>query len=198
MAKAQSVDDEVKLEIAKGEVGRVIIQRIKTIRPLDESQINLDYILFWLSSEDLKIIENQVNCHLLGEVNAIQEQSGNLGLENKMEFLAKMDLFENHYIQAQNAKDGKARFFEKIIESGTASLEFRYLIRHLMSRMSNLNNTTFIIERKLQLARNTFQLVIDTNLAEYSKQLDQQMRNFTLITIMCAPLTIITGMWGMN
>jgi len=192
-----SIEDE-PLEIAKGEVGRVIIQKMRTIRPISDDQVTIDYILFWISSEGLKKIENLINGILLNDVNSIQDESRNQGNGDKMEFLQKMDLFENHYISAQNAKESKHAYFEKIIESELVSLDFRYLIRHLQSRMTNLSNTTFVIERKLTLSRNTFQLGIDTTMAEYSKQLDKLMRKFTLISIMFVPLTIITGMWGMN
>lgn len=109
-----------------------------------------------------------------------------------------MDLFQNHYIGAQNAKESKRNYFKKIIQSELASLELRYLIRHLKSRMSNLHNTTVIIERKLELARNTFQTSIDANLTEYSRQLDQLMKKFSVVAVMFLPLTLISGMWGMN
>ena len=109
-----------------------------------------------------------------------------------------MDLFQNHYIGAQNAKESKRNYFKKIIQSELASLELRYLIRHLKSRMLNLHNTTVIIERKLELARNTFQTSIDANLTEYSRQLDQLMKKFSVVAVMFLPLTLISGMWGMN
>lgn len=173
------------------------IQKAITVEE-DDTKISLDYILFWLSSEDLKMIENQINNHLLSEVNAIQHQSNNLKKISKAEFIQKMDTFENHYIGAVYAKDSKAKYFEQIIGSNLASLEFRYLIRHLMSRMTNLNNTNFIIERKLLLARNTFQMTIDTNLTEASENVDKLMRKFSLISIIFLPLTVLTGMWGMN
>lgn len=109
-----------------------------------------------------------------------------------------MDVFQNHFIGAQNAKESKEKFFNQIIESQLPSIEFRYLIRHLKSRMTNLHSTTVIIERKLELARGTFQTTIDANLTEYSKQLDQLMKKFTLVTILFIPLQLISGMWGMN
>jgi len=64
--------------------------------------------------------------------------------------------------------------------------------------MTNLHNTTVIIERKLELARNTFQTAIDANLTDYSRQLDQLMKKFAVITTMFLPLQLISGMWGMN
>ena len=193
-----SFDSDENLEIAKGEVGRVIIQRIKTIMPMKTQQISIDYILFWISSEGLKRIENFINLKLLSEINAIQEISTDLNINEKIGFLKRIDAFENLYISTQNAKSSKEEYFEKIIESDMASLEFRFLIRHLKSRMRNLNNTTFIIERKLTLAKSSFQMSIDTKMTENSEKLDKLMRQFSLISVMFLPLTIITGMWGMN
>ena len=193
-----SFDDADKLEFAKGEVGRVIIQRIKTIMPMKSQQISIDYILFWISSEGLKRIENFINLKLLSEINAIQEVSTDLKISEKIGFLKRIDVFENLYISAQNAKSSKEEYFEKIIESDMASLDFRFLIRHLKSRMKNLNNTAFVIERKLTLARSSFQMSIDTKMTENSEKLDKLMRQFSLISVMFLPLTIITGMWGMN
>ena len=114
------------------------------------------------------------------------------------EYLNKIDVFEDHYIAAQNAKGSKEQYFEKIIESEMASENFRYLIRHLSSRMLNLSNTTFVIENKLSLSRNTYQMAVDTKMTENSEKLDKLMRQFSLVSIMFLPLTIITGMWGMN
>ena len=102
------------------------------------------------------------------------------------------------YIAAQNAKSSKEQYFEKIIESETASEDFRFLIRHLSSRMVNLSNTTFVIERKLKLSQNTYQMSVDAKMTESSEKLDKLMRQFSLISVMFLPLTIISGMWGMN
>ena len=186
------------LEIATGEVGRVIIQRIKTIFPMHSQQISIDYILFWISSEGLKRIENFINLKLLNEINEIQEMSHGLDIHQKAEFLKRIDTFENLYISAQNAKSSKEEYFERTIESDMASLEFRFMIRHLKSRMRNLNNTAFVIERKLTLARSTFQMSIDSKMTENSDKLDKLMRQFSMISVMFLPLTVITGMWGMN
>ena len=161
---------------------------MKTIKPLNNEQVNIDYILFWLSSEGLKKIENTINGYLLSEVNAIQEQSRGSAFDNKMKYLQRMDVFENHYIGAQNAKESKQNYFDKIIDSQLISIDFRYLIRHLKSRMTNLGMTTFVIERKLTLSRETFQLGIDTKMTEYSEKLDTLMRKFTLISVMFLPL----------
>jgi hypothetical protein len=114
-------------KIEKGEIGKIIIQKIKTIKLNDTEEINIDYILFWLSNEGLKRIEHLINNQLLTEVNAIMDQSTNLGIESKLEFLQKMDQFQNHYIAAQNAKEGKSAYFMKIIQSDLPSLEFRYV-----------------------------------------------------------------------
>jgi len=135
---------------------------------------------------------------LLNEVEDIKVQSRKFSDLNKDEFLKKMEQFQNSFISAQNAKESKSTFFEKIIQSDLASIEFRFLIRHLTSRMSNLHNTTVIIERKLELARNTYQAKVDASLTEYSRQLDSLMKLFSSISILFLPLTLISGMWGMN
>lgn len=193
-----SDSEEVEAEINKAEIGKVIIQKANTLKLLREERVTIDYILFWLSNEGLKRIERIINDCLLTEVNSIQEQSHYLGIGSKLEFLQKIDLFQNLYISAQNAKESKRGYFKKIIDSELPSIEFRYLIRHLKSRMSNLHNTTVIIERKLELARNTFQTAIDANLTDYSRRLDQLMKKFSVIATMFLPLTLISGMWGMN
>lgn len=203
-------------KVEKGGIGKIIIQKMKTIRLSDTEEISIDYILFWLSNEGLKRIENLVNNQLLTEVNEIMDQSTNLEEVNKLEFIQRMDTFQNHYIAAQNAKESKSAYFMKIIQSDLPSIEFRYvaspdlnistiinrlhryLIRHLTSRMSNLESTAKIIERKFELARNTFQTAIDANLTEYSKKLDQIMRKFAIAATMFIPLQLISGMWGMN
>lgn len=182
----------------RGEIGKIMIQKIRTIKLEKRAEVTIDYLLFWITSEGLKKVENLINDYLLNEVNVIQEQSRHLGVNSKEEFSQKMDLFQNHYIGAQNAKESKSNFFGKIIKSQLPSLEFRYLIRHLISRMSNLHNTTIIIERKLELARNTFQAAVDTNLDAYSRQLDQLMKKYSVVAVMFLPLQLITGMWGMN
>lgn len=53
-ANKQSVVEDNNPKISKEEIGRVIIQRIKTIKPLNEKQVDIDYVMFWLSSEGLK------------------------------------------------------------------------------------------------------------------------------------------------
>ena len=196
-SKNISIESE-DLEIAKGEVGRVIIQRIKTIMPFNTQQISIDYILFWISSEGLKRIENFINLKLLNEIQEIQVMSHGLNINQKADFLKRIDVFENLYISAQNAKSSKEEYFDRIIESDMASLEFRFMVRHLKSRMRNLNNTAFVIERKLTLARSTFQMSIDSKMTENSDKLDKLMRQFSMISVMFLPLTVITGMWGMN
>jgi hypothetical protein len=184
-------------DAGKKVVGGVIIQKIKTIMPMNSQEITIDYLLFWISSEGLMRIENFFNLHLLNEVCEIQEQSRELTMEEE-DYLHKIDVFENEYIAAQNAKGSKEQYFEKIIESEMASEDFRFLIRHLSSRMLNLSNTTFVIESKLSLSRNTYQMAVDTKMTENSEKLDKLMRQFSLVSIMFLPLTIITGMWGMN
>ena len=170
---------------------------MKTIKP-DDEEVSIDYIIFWLANEGLKQIEDLINQSLLKEVEAIKQQSRNFGENSKLEFLQKIDLFQNYFISAQNSKESKRNFYKKIIHSELPSLEFRYLIRHLKSRMSNLHNTTIIIERKLELARNTFQASVDANLTNYSRQLDSLMKIFASIATMFLPLQLISGMWGMN
>lgn len=54
MNKLSIAEENNNPKISRGEVGRVIIQRIKTIRPLNDEQVDIDYIMFWLSSEGLK------------------------------------------------------------------------------------------------------------------------------------------------
>lgn len=191
-------DDEGEVEITKGEIGKIIIQKMKTFKPEESEEVTIDYILFWLLSKGLKKIELQINGSLLREVNAIQDESTNPTDNNKLRFLRRMDVFENRFIGAQNAKESKRRFFKKIIQSQLPSIEFRYLVRHLKSRMANLHSTAVVIERKLELARNTFQTTIDANLTEYSRKLDQLMKKFTLVAVMFIPLQLISGMWGMN
>ena len=134
---------------------------------------------------------------LLNEVCEIQEQSRELTMEDE-DYHEKIDIFENMYIVAQNAKSSKEKYFGEIIESETASEDFRFLIRHLSSRMVNLNNTTFVIERKLKLSQNTYQMSIDTKMTESSEKLDKLMRQFSLISVIFLPLNVIAGIWGMN
>lgn len=193
----EKASERNKTQIEMGEIGPAIIQRIKTIEPEDEV-VSIDYVIFWIANEGLKQIEKTINDILLKEVNVIKDQSRDLGVNSKLEFLQKIDLFQNLFISAQNAKDIKRTFFKKIIESELPSLEFRYLIRHLKSRMTNLHSTTVIIERKLELAKNTFQIGIDANLTNYSRQLDSIMKIFASIATMFLPLQLISGMWGMN
>lgn len=185
-------------EIDKEEVGRVVIQRIKTVMPMNDQQITIDYLMFWISSEGLKRIENFINLKLLTRIAELQERSKNLGVNEKKEFLQDMDVFENLYIGAVNAKGSKEKYFDKIVDLDKVSSQFRYLIRHLKSRMTNLSNTTFVIERKLTIARNSFQMSIDTKMTENAEKLDKLMRQFSLISVMFLPLTVITAMWGMN
>ena len=121
-----------------------------------------------------------------------------LKISEKIGFLKRIDVFENLYISAQNAKSSKEEYFEKIIDSDMASLDFRFLIRHLKSRMKNLNNTAFVIERKLTLARSSFQMSIDTKMTENSEKLDKLMRQFSVFRLIFLPLSIITGLWVMK
>jgi Mg2+ and Co2+ transporter CorA len=64
--------------------------------------------------------------------------------------------------------------------------------------MTNLHSTTVIIERKLELARNTFQTSIDASLTDYSRGLDRLMKKFAIIATIFLPLQLISGIWGMN
>ena len=112
-------------EIEKGEMGQIIIQKMKTIKQQKNEDVSIDYILFWLSNEGLKRIENLITDRLLNEVNTITDQSRNLGVNSKLEFLQKMDIFQSLYIGAQNAKESKRNYFRKIIQSDLPSLEFR-------------------------------------------------------------------------
>ena len=134
---------------------------------------------------------------LLYDIDEIQEQSNNMTLEEK-EHLHNMDVFENLYIGVQNAKTSKENYFELIFESKMASQRFRYLIRHLKSRLTNLNNTAFVIEQKFKVARKSFQMSIDAKMNDNAERLDKLMRQFSLISVMFLPLSILTGMWGMN
>lgn len=195
---SESFDLEANVKVDKGEVGQVIIQKMKTIIPNKADKISIDYILFWMSNEGLKKIEKLINENLLREVNEIQEEVRDLGMNSKHEFLQKLDLFQNHYIGAQNAKESKQNYFDQIISSELPSIEFRFLIRHLKSRMSNLHNTTVIIERKLELSRGRFQANIDANLTDYSRQLDGLMKKFSVTAVIFIPLQLISGIWGMN
>ncbi|CAI2387741.1 unnamed protein product [Moneuplotes crassus] len=189
--------DEPQQIVQKGEVGNVIIQRMKTIIPNSE-KVTIDSIIFWISNEGLKRIEKLINEDLLREVNSIQDQSRNLGIDSKLEFLQKLDIFQNHYIGAKNAQESKKCYFEEIIKSELPSLEFRYLIRHLKSRMGNLNHTAFIIERRLELARNRFAASIDASISNYSRDLDSLMKKFAVIATIFLPLQLVSGMLGMN
>lgn len=136
--------------------------------------------------------------HYLLKPIIFKKNSKKLEMKEKQEFLTAIGKFENLYIDAQNAKESKTNYFEKIVESDIASENFRFLIRHLKSRMTNLDNTAFVIERKLKLSRGTFQLKIDTTMTENSENLDKLMRKFSVISLMFSPLALITGMWGMN
>lgn len=40
--------DEEELHIAEGEIGKVIIQKMRTFKPRKNEQVTIDYILFWL------------------------------------------------------------------------------------------------------------------------------------------------------
>ena len=171
---------------------------MKTLLPHRDDIITIDYILFWMSNEGLKTVETLINDYLLTEVQVMQQQSKDFGVESKFEFLEKIDLFQNSYIGAQNDKESKRLYFEEIIKSELASLEFRYLIRHLKSRMTNLHSTTVIIERKLELARNRFLGSIEADTNKYSKDLDSRMKAFALIATVFLPLQLVSGMWGMN
>ncbi|CAI2358831.1 unnamed protein product [Moneuplotes crassus] len=198
LSEASSLSHEEPQQIIKkGEVGNVIIQRMKTLIP-NKGKVTIDSILFWISNEGLKRIEKLINEDLLREVNNIQNQSRNLGIDSKLEFLQKLDIFQNHYIGAQNEKESKKCYFEEIIKSELPSLEFRYLIRHLKSRMTNLNHTAFIIERRLEMARNRFVASIDASISNYSRGLDSLMKKFAVIATIFLPLQLISGMWGMN
>ena len=146
----------------------------------------------------MKMMENWYNNLLLTEIHDIQSQWKVVSESNKITFLEKIDHVENHLINADNAKNSKSKFYEKIVNSGLASKELKYLIRHLVSRMSNLNNTESIIDRKLELTKSNFHLIIDTKTSDASTALNKQMRMFTLLSLMFLPLNVITGMWGMN
>ena len=112
-------------EFEKDDIGKIVIQRTNTIKPNQNDEVTIDYILFWLSNEGLKRIEYLINDRLLAEVNTITEMSRSLGINSKLEFVQRMDLFQNQYIAAQNAKESKRNYFKKIIQSDLPSLEFR-------------------------------------------------------------------------
>ena len=65
-------EENNRVYISSGEIGNVIIQRHKTITPLKDEQLSVDYILFWLANEDMKTIEEWYNDDLLFEINSIQ------------------------------------------------------------------------------------------------------------------------------
>lgn len=52
-------------EIEKDDVGKIIIQKMNTIKPNSNDEITIDYILFWLANEGLKRIEYLINDRLL-------------------------------------------------------------------------------------------------------------------------------------
>ena len=41
-------------------------------------------------------------------------------------------------------------------------------------------------------------MCVDTKMTESSEKLDKLMRQFSIISIIFLPLTILTGTWGMN
>ena len=198
LKRKTSIESDLTFKVTKGEIGKVIIQNYKTVYPISSDRFTIDYILFWLANEDMRMIENWYNNLLLNEINSIQSEWKEIDESNKIEFLSKIELVENHLINADNAKTSKSKYYEKIISSSLASVELRYLIRHLISRMSNLDNTENIIERKIELAKSNFHLIIDTKTSDASSALNNQMRMFTLLSLMFLPLNVITGMWGMN
>ena len=198
LKRKTSIESDLTFKVTKGEIGKVIIQNYKTVYPISSDRFTIDYILFWLANEDMRMIENWYNNLLLNEINSIQSEWKEIDESNKIEFLSKIELVENHLINADNAKTSKSKYYEKIISSSLASVELRYLIRHLISRMSNLDNTENIIERKIELTKSNFHLIIDTKTSDASSALNNQMRMFTLLSLMFLPLNVITGMWGMN
>lgn len=50
-------DEEAEPEITKGEIGKIIIQKMNTFKPEENDKVTIDYILFWLASKGLKKIE---------------------------------------------------------------------------------------------------------------------------------------------
>ena len=198
LKRKASIESDITFKVTSGEIGKVIIQNYKTVYPINEDHFTIDYILFWLANEDMKRIESWYNNLILNEIDYIQSQWKSLNVQSKIDFVEKLELVENHLIKADHAKKSKSKFWDKIINSSLASINLRYLIRYLMSRMWNLDNTESIIERKIQLAKSSFHLIIDTKTSDASSALNNQMRMFTLISLMFLPLNVITGMWGIR
>lgn len=184
-------------EVQDTELGKVIISKLKTIKPDQEEQLNIEYILFWLSNEGLKRIENFIQLELLPESNELHTRS-NEDQVKKKEFSKILDEFESRLMIAQNLGDSKRRYFVKLLDSELPTVEFRYLIRYLKSRMGNLYYKSVMIERELKLARNTFAVNLDADTNENSERLDYMMKIFASIATMFLPLQLISGMWGMN
>lgn len=72
---SEDFPEVVEASTNQAELGKIMIQKMKTIRLQDDDEVTIDYLIFWLSSEGLKKIETIVNEFLLTEVNEIQEQS---------------------------------------------------------------------------------------------------------------------------
>ena len=56
----------------------------------------------------------------------------------------------------------------------------------------------FKIDAVVTLSRNTFEATIDAQQTKYSNQLDHTMKVFSSLATMFLPLTLVSGMWGMN
>lgn len=70
--------------------------------------------------------------------------------------------------------------------------------QHTKTYLRDLVDTTMQMTDRMDYAREMIQSLTDTYLSMQSNQLNLQMRLLTVITIIFMPLTLLTGIYGMN
>ena len=115
-----------------------------------------------------------------------------------MDFLKRLETGQSTYMFVENFKQSKRNFCIKVLNAELPSLEFKYLVRHLKSRISNLHNATELIKYRLDLAASAFSTHADQELTEETNQLNNTMKVFGAVATMFLPVTLVGALFGMN
>ena len=165
-----------------------------------QEQLNIDYIVFIVADMGLEVIEDTVYNSLWTDTLKIQAESRNLNKTEwrKKQFLKKLEDVQSKFHEVENFIDSKKLFFERVTLASLTSLELKYQSRHLDSRMQDVTHITEKIDCIQSLARKTFQAFVEQSIDAYSFNMDKAMKIFSSVATLFMPLTLASGIWGMN
>ena len=115
-----------------------------------------------------------------------------------MDFLRCLERAKTTYMILNSIKQGKRKFCKKVLNADTPSLELKYLVRHLKSRLTNLHERTERIKYIIDMSEEAFSTRAEHTLTLESNRLNDTMKLFSAVAVIFMPLQTLAGLLGMN